>query len=79
MDRHAANVRLRLQAVPMIQVLYPLRPFDPPDCEFLALREARDVIKIGPVKMWFSGPGAGCPVQDNFYRRIGLRVFNRQS
>jgi hypothetical protein len=42
---------------------------------FSVLRESRDVIKMGAFRMWDSGPGAGCPVQDRFYRKLGLRVF----
>lgn len=59
----------------MIGIMYPLQAYEAPTTEFDALREARDVIKLGAVRMWFSGPGTGCPVQDRFYRRIGLRVF----
>jgi hypothetical protein len=43
--------------------------------DFRLLRHSRDVIKTGPFKMWDAGPGVGCPVRDQFYRRIGLRVF----
>jgi hypothetical protein len=44
--------------------------------DFLLLRNARDVIKGGPVKMWDAGPGVGCPVQDQFFRRSGLRIYS---
>ena len=42
---------------------------------FYVLRESRDVIKLGVLRIWDSGPGGGCPVQDRFYRKLGLRVF----
>jgi hypothetical protein len=42
---------------------------------FSVLRESRDVIKMGAFRMWDQGAGAGCPVQDRFFRKWGLRVF----
>ena len=43
--------------------------------EFYLLRESRNVIKMGRFRMWNGAPGAGCPIQDCFLRRTGLRVF----
>ncbi len=42
---------------------------------FYVLRESRDVIKMGAVRMWDGGPGRGCPVMDRLFRKTGLRVF----
>ena len=46
--------------------------------EFFLLRTARDVIRMGTFKMWDAGPGHGCPIQDEFFRRSGLRVFSNR-
>jgi hypothetical protein len=46
-----------------------------PNCEFLVLRQTRDVIRNGAFRIWDRGPGAGCPVKDRFYHRFGLRAF----
>jgi len=54
---------------------YPGILVQPLDSPFSVLRNSRDVIKMGAFRMWDGGPGAGCSVQDRFYRKCGMRVF----
>jgi hypothetical protein len=42
---------------------------------FFVLRESRDVIKMGAFRMWDRGPSESCPVQDQFFRRSGVRTW----
>jgi hypothetical protein len=42
--------------------------------DYFLLRNARDVIKAGPYRVWDSGPVRKWPVQELFFRRAGTRL-----
>ena len=45
------------------------------NCEFLILRDARNVIKMGRFRVWDLPPAQSCPVLDRHFRYAGIRGF----